>query len=102
MFQLIPVMIGARGGAVVETLRYKPEGRGFDSTARSTTRHKRQLKVHWRKGKNGSIKKKKKFPMVSEFFIDIILWPHNGPGADSASNRNDYQEYFLGVKVAGA
>jgi hypothetical protein len=40
---------GARGGAVVKALRYKPEGRGID------------------------------FPMVSEFFIDIILpaalWP---------------------------
>jgi len=23
-------------------------------------------------------------------------------GVDSASNRNEYQEYFLGVKVAGA
>jgi hypothetical protein len=35
--------------------------------------------------------------MVSlEFFIDII------PGADSASDRNEYQEYFLGVKAAGA
>ena len=38
--------------------------------------------------------------MVSlEFFIDIILlaalWPL---GVDSASNRNEYQEYFLGVK----
>jgi hypothetical protein len=42
--------------------------------------------------------------MVSlEFFIDIILFlPHYGPGVDSASNRNEYQEYFLGVKVAGA
>ena len=45
-----------------------------------------------------------RFPMVSlEFFIDIILpaalrlW-----GVDSASNRNEYQEYFLGVKAAGA
>jgi hypothetical protein len=27
---------------------------------------------------------------------------HNGPGVDSASNRNEYQVYFLGVKVAGA
>ena len=27
---------------------------------------------------------------------------HYGPGVDSASNRNDYQEYFLGVKAAGA
>jgi hypothetical protein len=37
--------------------------------------------------------------VLLEFFIDIILpnalWP-------SASNRNEYQEYFLGVKAAGA
>ena len=26
---------------------------------------------------------------------------HYGPGADSASNRNEYQEHFLGVKAAG-
>jgi hypothetical protein len=40
------------------------------------------------------------FPMVSlEFFIDIILSP---AGVDSAPNRNDYQEYFMGVKAAGA
>jgi hypothetical protein len=25
-----------------------------------------------------------------------------GPGIDSASNRNEYQEHFLGVKAAGA
>jgi len=31
-----------------------------------------------------------------EFFIDVILRPHYGPGVDSASNRNEYQEYFLG------
>ena len=38
------------------------------------------------------------------FFIDIKnpFWSHYGPGVDSASNRNEYQEYFLGVKVAGA
>jgi hypothetical protein len=36
------------------------------------------------------------FPMVSlEFFM-------GGPGVDSASNRKEYQEYFLGVKAAGA
>ena len=35
-----------------------------------------------------------RFPMVSlKFFIDIIL-----PGSD----RNEYQEYFPGVKTAGA
>jgi len=28
--------------------------------------------------------------------------PHHGPKVDSASNRNEYQEYFLGVKAAGA
>jgi len=38
-----------------------------------------------------------------EFFIDIKTFLlHYGPGVDSASNRNEYQEYFLGVKVAGA
>jgi hypothetical protein len=37
-----------------------------------------------------------RFPMVSlEFFIDIILWSHYGPGVGSASNRNEYQEYLL-------
>ena len=25
-----------------------------------------------------------------------------GPGVDSASNRNEYHEHFLGVKAAGA
>ena len=35
-----------------------------------------------------------------EFFIDKIQ-PHYGPGVDSAANRNEYQEYFLGVKAAG-
>jgi hypothetical protein len=27
---------------------------------------------------------------------------HYGPGVDSISNRNEYQEYFLVVKAAGA
>jgi len=35
--------------------------------------------------------------------IDIKSFrSHYGPGVDSASNRNEYQEYFLGVKAAGA
>jgi len=42
-------------------------------------------------------------PEVSlEFFIDIILPIDYGPGVDSACNRNEYQENFLGVKAAGA
>jgi hypothetical protein len=59
---------------LVEALRYKPEGREFHSRW-----------CHWK------------------FFIDVILpvalWP---TGVDSACNRNECQEYFLGVKVAGA
>ena len=34
-----------------------------------------------------------------EFFIDIKSFrSHYGPGVDSASNRNEYQEYFPGGK----
>ena len=40
---------------------------------------------------------------VRGFFIDIKSFrSHYGPGVDSASNRNEYHEYFLGVKAAGA
>jgi len=40
---------------------------------------------------------------VSGFFFDIKSFrSHYGPGLDSTSNRNEYQEHFLGVKAAGA
>ena len=41
--------------------------------------------------------------MVSlEFFVDIKSFrSHYGPGVESASNRNEYQGHFLGVKAAG-
>jgi len=40
---------------------------------------------------------------LTGFFIDIKSFrSHYGPGVDSASNRNEYKEYFLGVKAAGA
>ena len=40
---------------------------------------------------------------VSGFFIDIKSFrSHYGSGVDSASNRNEYQEHFLGVKAAVA
>ena len=40
---------------------------------------------------------------ISGFFIDIKSFrSHYGPGVDSASNRNEYPEYFPGVKAAGA
>ena len=39
---------------------------------------------------------------VSAFFIDLKYFQlHYGPGVDSASNRNEYQKHFLGVKAAG-
>jgi len=40
---------------------------------------------------------------VSGYFIDIKSFrSHNGHGVESASNRNEYQEYLLGVNAAGA
>jgi hypothetical protein len=49
-----------------ESLRYKPEGRGVDSGW-----------CHWN-------------------FSFTFIRPHYGPGFDSVSNRNQYQECFLG------
>ena len=64
---------GGLGSTVVKVLCYKSEGRWFDLRW-----------CHW-------------------IFTDIKSFrSHYGPGVDSASNRNDYQEYFLGVKAAGA
>ena len=38
---------------------------------------------------------------VIGFLIDIKFFrSHYGPGVHSASNRNEYQEHFLGVKAA--
>jgi len=44
-----------------------------------------------------------RYQMVSlELFIDIKTFrSHYGPGVYSASNRNEYEEHFLGVKAAG-
>ena len=45
---------------------------------------------------------------IPDGVIGIFHWhnpsnrTHYSPGVDSASNRNEYQEYFLGVKAAGA
>jgi hypothetical protein len=44
-----------------------------------------------------------RFPMVPlELFIDIILSGALWLWVDSASNRNEYREHFLGVKAAEA
>jgi len=60
-----------RGHAVTqfEALRYKPEGREFDSR-----------RCHW------------------NFSLPWSFLPHYGPGVDSVCKRNEYQEYFLGGK----
>jgi hypothetical protein len=58
---------------LVEALRYKLKGRGIDSR-----------RCHW------------------NFSLTLFFRPRYGPGVDSASKRNEYQEHFLEVKVAGA
>jgi hypothetical protein len=66
------VLLDVRGHAVahlVEALRYKPEGRGF---------HSRWCHCY--------------FSLIYSFR------PYYGRGVDSACNRNEYQEYFLGGK----
>ena len=64
---------GDRGNTMVKVLCYKSKGRWFDLSWC-------QWIFHWHK------------------ILPIAL----GPGVDSASNINEYQEYFLGVKAAGA
>ena len=54
---------------LIEALRYKPEGRGFDSRW-----------CHW------------------NFSLPYSFRLHHGPEVDSASNRNEYQEYLPGGK----
>ena len=34
----------------------------------------------------------------SRVLLPMVSLPYYGPGVDSASNRNEYQEYFLGSK----
>ena len=65
--------VGDCGGTVVKVLCYKSECRWFD-------------------------------PSWCQWIFDDIksFRSHYGPGVDSASNRNEYQEYFLGVTAAGA
>ena len=57
---------------LVEALRYKPEGCGLDSR-----------RCQWN------------FLLAYSFRLPY------GAGVDSASNRNEYQEYFLGGKGKG-
>jgi len=68
-FGLVCALLGDRGGTVVKVLCYKSEGRWFNSRW-----------CHW------------------NFSLALSFRSHYGPGVESASNRNEYQEYFLGGK----
>ena len=44
-------------------------------------------------------------PLTTRLFsrcLCSVIRSHYGPWVDSGSDRNEYQEYLLGVKVAGA
>jgi len=58
---------------LAEALNYKPEGRGVYFRW-----------INW------------------NFSLTSFFKPQHDAGIDSASNRNEYQECFLGIKVAGA
>jgi hypothetical protein len=58
---------------VVEVLRSESEGLWFDSRL-----------CNW------------------NFLLTYSFRSHYGPGVDTASDRNEYQEHLLGVKAAGA
>jgi hypothetical protein len=57
---------------LVKALHYKPEGHRFNS--------------QWCQG---------------FYSLTLFFQLHYGPGVNSASNRNEYQECFLAVKAAG-
>ena len=66
-------LVWDRSSTMVKELCYKSEGRWFDPSS-----------CQW-------------------ILIDIRSFrSHYGPGVDLASNRNEYQQHFLGVKAAGA
>ena len=67
------LLLGDRGSTAVKVLCYKSESRWLDSR-----------RCH------------------CNFSLTYSFRLHYGPRVDSASNRNKYQEYFLGVKAAGA
>jgi hypothetical protein len=40
--------------------------------------------------------------VTGNFLLTYSFRSHYGPGVDTASNRNEYQEQFLGVRAASA
>jgi len=55
-----------------------------------------------RAGERSGTTSRKVTGSIPDGVIKIFLWqsfqPHYGPGVDSTSTRNEYQEYFLGGK----
>jgi len=66
-FTGVRITLGHAVAQFVELLLYEPEGRGFVSRC-----------------------------CYRNFWLTHSFLPHYGPGVDSTSNRNEYQEYFLG------
>jgi len=60
----------------------------------------------WRSGLGAALlvgRSGDQFPVVSLDFLGTYSFrPYHGHGVDSASSENEYQEYFLWVKAAGA
>jgi hypothetical protein len=52
--------------------------------------------------RGGVVVKALRYKPVAGSIPDGVIGIFHGPGVDSASNRNEYQVYFLGVKAAGA
>jgi len=69
IFVVTLMMEGHAVAQLFEALRYNSEGHGFDSRW-----------CHW------------------NYSLTYSFWSHYGHEVDSASNRNEYQEYFLGGK----
>jgi hypothetical protein len=66
-----------------------------------------QWGTRWRSWLGHCATTRKVASSISDGVIGIFHWHYPSgrtisPGVDSVSNRNEYQEYFLGVKAAGA
>ena len=98
-FSLYLLTGGARSSLVVKALHYKPAGRGFDSRwCHWNFSVTLSFRSHYGLGVNSASNRNE----YQVYFLGVkAAGAYYGPGVDSASNRNEYQVYFLGVKAAG-
>jgi hypothetical protein len=94
--QLVP-MDFSLDTTVVKVPCYKSEGRCFDPSWCQWIFHSIP---QWLRCRVTNRKVAGSIPAgANGFFIDIKSFrSHYGPGVDSASNRNEYRDYFLAVK----